>query len=174
MINIPDIYPEEGGVNQTSYCILLKLKEDGEPLWKREVTRRINEWRRGDLCPLNIRKEVNAQTISRKLDLLEEKGLVESYPVRPDKIERYVEGYRITEKGLDRLEEISEIIIENLAVKIVEKKLRSDKLVLEEGVIDKISSNSAMKTQPEGIDELGEELGARLGSDLSSAIEVGG
>ncbi|MDY6770403.1 MAG: hypothetical protein SV186_00430 [Candidatus Nanohaloarchaea archaeon] len=174
MLNVPDIYPEEGPVDQTSYCILLRLRETDRPLWKRELTRKLNEWRSSGRCPLNIEDEVNVQTISRRVDDLVDRGLVDVTPVYPERLERYVQGFELTDEAEQTLEEVSDRIIHNLAVTYIDHAFRSEELVLMEGMIDRLAANTTVPVEASSVEGLEEEIRGRINELETGRLAVRG
>lgn len=173
-MNLPDVFPEDAAVDQTSYCILLRLMESDDPLWKRELTRRLNEWRTGGLCPLNIDDEVNVQTVSRKTDDLVEEGLLEPVVVYPDGLERYVEAFRPTDDGREVLEAVSDRLLEELLALYAERCARSEPLSLAPGVVERLSENATVDLDVETVEQLERELCSRLDGSMGGVMAVRG
>lgn len=173
-MNIPDIYPEDHTVDQTSYCILLRIREGDGHLWKRELTRRLNDWRQGGLCPLNIDEPVNVQTMSRKVDALVEEGLLEGVVVYPEGLERYVESFELTEEGERVIEDVSRRMEEELLARYAERCARSKELEIDEGVIERLSDNDAVGIEADTSEKLEEELCDRLDMSTGDRLAVTG
>lgn len=173
-MNLPEVFPEDHRIDQTSYCILLRLMESDEPLWKRELTRKLNGWRSGGLCPLNIDDEVNVQTVSRKTDMLVEEGLLEPVVIYPDGLERYVEAFRTTEQGRETLEEVSDLMLEELMARYADSCARSERLSLAPGVVERLSENATVDVDVETIEQLEEEFCSRLDGSMGGRLAVRG
>ncbi len=173
-MNVPDLYPEDHAVDQASYCILLRLVEADDPLWKRELTRRLNDWRTGGLCPLNIDDPVNVQTVSRKVDDLEEADLLETAVTYPEDLRRYVEAYRVTGDGRVALEEVSDLILEELLALYAERCARSESLSLADGLPERLAENATMDIEARTIDSLEAEFRSRLDGSFEGRLTVEG
>ncbi|MDY6778581.1 MAG: hypothetical protein SVU32_07990 [Candidatus Nanohaloarchaea archaeon] len=140
MINIPDVYPDDE-VDQTSYCILLRV-EEMDASWKREIYRELNNWRRNDLCPINVTDEVSLQTVCRRVDKLEDMGLLEKTPVYSERTNQYMDMYQVTEAGEEAIERITHSIVRNLLKEYVEHSIDGKDLILEDGLFDKLERNT--------------------------------
>jgi DNA-binding PadR family transcriptional regulator len=173
-MNVPDLYPEDQEVDQTSYCILLRLVEADDPLWKRELTRRLNDWRKGGLCPLNIDDPVNVQTVSRKVDALEEDGFIETVVTYPEDLGRYVEAFTVTEDGRAALEAVSDRIVEELLARYADRCARSETLSLAAGLPERLAENATMDIDTGTIEELEEEFRSRLDGAFEGRLSVEG
>lgn len=171
MINIPDLYPDDAPVDQTAYCLLLIIDRADKKLWKRKLSREINDWRSSGRCPLNITDTVSLQTVCRRMNKLEKQGYVETTPVFTEDVDGYVEAYTLTEDGQTVLDDIHETVFSALAVEYVSRGMNSKDLVLQEGVMEKLAAYMTDELQADSPEQLQDVLAQHIGT-VETGIRV--
>ncbi len=172
MIDLPDLYPEEEDIDQTAYCILLTLKTASQPLWRTKLTDRINEKRSADGCFLNREKDVNAQTIGRRVNNLVQRGYLDTSLTHPDSVGRYLRCYRPTRKAEASLQAVSEEMIDQLVVEYTDRCVHTRTLELEEQALEKMAANPVIKLQSGSLDALADQIRSRIDLNIESTVEL--
>lgn len=110
--------PEE--INDTDFDILRCLDRES-PLWKMEITRRVNTRREGETV-LDT-GPVSKQAMARRIDRLHEEGFLRKTIMPPSRIEsdvdirkRFIMAYEPTDRGRDRLFEGVVAVLQEVAV----------------------------------------------------------
>lgn len=97
-------------INVTDYDVLRALHRHG-PLWKMEITRRVNACR-GREHLLDVQDSITKQAVSKRVDRLHELDYVGTAIIAVDEVDAgaainrdLIIGYTLTEKGEDALED---------------------------------------------------------------------
>lgn len=109
--------PAVDAINVTDHDILRCLSHSG-PLWKMEITRRVNA-RRAEETVLDVRDSITKQAVSKRVDRLHELEYVGTAIIAVDDVEGadvavnrdLIIGYTLTEKGVDALKRATRHII---------------------------------------------------------------
>lgn len=94
-------------INDTDFSVLCCLLEDG-PLWKMEVTRRLNERRETGPLVLDLQDRISKQAVARRIDGLHTDGHIEGQMMHASVggSDRFVMAYRPTKKGEDAVQTV--------------------------------------------------------------------
>lgn len=108
---------ERTAINDTDFSVLCCLLEAG-PLWKMEVTRRLNERRSEEGLVLDLKETISKQAVARRIDGLHTDGHLEKQMMHTTvgQDDRFVMAYRPTEKG----EQAVQTIITDLVLEVVQ------------------------------------------------------
>lgn len=103
-------------INATDYDVLRCLHTHG-PLWKMEITRRINA-RRADERVLDVQDSITKQAVSKRVDRLHELDYVGTAIIAVDEVDRavsinrdFIIGYTLTAKGEDALDHATRAVL---------------------------------------------------------------
>lgn len=105
-----------GAINATDYDVLRALHDHG-PLWKMEITRRINARRAGETV-LDVQDSITKQAVSKRVDRLHELDYVGTAIIAVDEADHatslnrdLIIGYTLTAKGEDALDHATRHIL---------------------------------------------------------------
>lgn len=103
-------------VNPTDFDVLRCLHASG-PLWKMEITRRINE-HRGNGRLLDVKPSITKQAVAKRVERLHELDLLETTIIDADGLpedtqlnREFIIGYRLSEKGTEALQRCTRCIV---------------------------------------------------------------
>ncbi|MDY6768958.1 MAG: hypothetical protein SVW02_02525 [Candidatus Nanohaloarchaea archaeon] len=103
-------------IDNIDFSIIKAVATTDEPLWKKQVHRRIKEER--DTLPLD--REISVQTIGRRIDELKEAGLLEPCIVNPEDINRdLIIAYHSTDRGEELLREKRDTMLREFAAEVI-------------------------------------------------------
>lgn len=98
---------ERTAINDTDFSVLCCLLEEG-PLWKMEITRRLNERRDQTELVLDLQETISKQAVARRIDGLHTDGHLEKQMMHTTvgQDDRFVMAYRPTERGREAVQTV--------------------------------------------------------------------